>query len=185
MSRRWKVYLVNIAPVVLVGLVANYFINVSTNPFGWIGLMLTGLFLGHIVYSFCKGAYDGFKYGRPAETEVLLGQPTVKEEVNGSMWLVTDLATGDGREGLPIEVPTNVKQWAEEMNTTLDNAHAKYQSPGIVIGMLEDKENPGHFHYTYTMSRMMHPLDFVAMVNAFNHQVNTLMQQAMEDDNER
>lgn len=99
-------------------------------------------------------------------------------------WIKTDAKTGHGREAFEGEVPQEVRLWADHMNETLDASFDQDGSLGIVIGMVPNvSDDSGEVHWTYTMSRRMHPAAFMGMLDAFSQQIPVLMAaQGIEDE---
>lgn len=155
--------------------VAAYVMVGFSNPLAWFGMLCLLALVGGFVSAIIQGVFIGWRRGIEKQT---LAKHGIEANVKQG-WLNTDYATGEGREALEIEVPLEVRKWAEHANEWADKEFGANGSITILIGAVPNmnvcEDTPAPFHMTYTMSKHMHPMLFCEMVNSFNMQVPTLM----------
>lgn len=143
------------------------------NMWAWFGIFA----IIHVAYGFTKAAVADWVKSREAKAPTNL--PTYGEEPMRQQWINTDSLTGEGREALDIEVPLEVRKWAEGSNEWTDHVFDRDGSIVIVIGAVPNltvnEDTPNPFHVAYTMSKQMDTLLFIEMVNSFNSQVPVLL----------
>lgn len=143
------------------------------NMWAWFGIFA----IIHVGYGFMKAMITDVVKAKVKQRPIQL--PTYGEEPLKQYWINTDMETGEGREALDIEVPLEVRKWADESNKWTDSVFGQNGAIVIVIGAVPNlnvsEDTPNPFHVAYTMSKQMDTLLFIEMVNSFNSQVPVLL----------